>query len=157
MKKIVLLSTLVAIIAVAATIMAVNAGEPQEGTAPMADIYNAMPNAIIHQDSTITQLMEDHWNGTVRGEIEVEGWRVQVYSSNNQLQAKLEAETLKEQLEKELTEPIYIDFLQPFWKVRIGNFRTVEDARAYRDTLIQQFPELQAESYPVKDMITIKK
>jgi len=122
----------------------------------LVPIWNDMPNAMVVQDSAIIRMMEDHWEGRVRGEIETEGWRVQIYSSNKQLEAKLEAENLKERLEKELTEPIYLDFIQPFWKVRIGNFLTVEEAKTYRDQLIKQFPELQAESYPVKDKIKIK-
>ena len=52
---------------------------------------------------------------------------------------------------------VYVNFIQPFWKVRIGNFKTVEEAKAYKEELVKQFPELQAESYPVKDMIIIKK
>lgn len=136
-------------------IVVVRAQEPEE---PIQEttLLEAMPNATVYQDSAITQLMEDHWTGRVRGEVEMQGWRVQIYSSNNQLVAKQEAEALKKQLENELTEPIYIDFIQPFWKVRIGNFRTVEEARTYRDQLVQQIPELQAESYPVRDMIKIK-
>ncbi len=120
-------------------------------------IYDHMPLVTVHQDSAVTQLMEDHWTGTVRGEQEIPGWRLQIYSSNNQLAAKQEAEALKEQLETEIKEPVYVNFIQPFWKVRIGNFKTVEEAKAYKEELVKQFPELQAESYPVKDMIIIKK
>lgn len=115
-----------------------------------------MPNATIVQDSSITQLMEDHWEGRVHGEIETAGWRVQIYSSNNQLVAKQEAEALKERLADELKEPVYVNFIQPFWKVRVGNFLTVDEAKAYREQIVQLFPELQAESYPVKDQIKIK-
>jgi len=122
----------------------------------LVPIWNQMPNAIVVQDSAITQMMEDHWEGRIHGEIETAGWRVQIYSSNNQLVAKQEAEALKERLEKELKEPIYVDFIQPFWKVRVGNFLTIEEAKAYREEMIKQFPELQAESYPVKDQIKVK-
>jgi len=119
-------------------------------------LWNEMPNAVVFQDSLVAQMMEDHWQGRVRGEIEMQGWRVQIYSSNNQLVAKQEAEALKQQYEHELSQPIYVDFIQPFWKVRVGNFRTVEEAKAYRDLLVEQYPELQAESYPVRDLILIK-
>jgi len=115
-----------------------------------------MPNATVVQDSAIIRMMEDYWLGRVHGEIETDGWRVQIYSSNNQLVAKQEAELLKERLAKVLTEPIYVDFYQPFWKVRIGNFLTVDEARAYLSELIKQFPELQAEAYPVKDKVKRK-
>jgi len=119
--------------------------------------WTEMPNATIVQDSAISQMMEDYWSGRVRGEIETSGWRVQIYSSNNQLVAKQEAENLRQLLENEISEPVYVDFIQPFWKVRVGNFVTVEEAREYRDQLVKQFPDLQAESYPVKDQIKLKK
>jgi len=122
----------------------------------LVPIWNEMPNAIVVQDSAITRLMEDNWEGRVRGEVEVAGWRVQLYSSNNQLEAKQEAEALKERLEKELEEPVYVDFIQPFWKVRVGNFRSVEEAQTYREKIVAQFPELQAESYVVRDQVKIK-
>jgi len=122
----------------------------------LVPIWDQMPNATIVQDSAITQLMEDHWEGRVRGEKETAGWRVQIYSSNNQLAAKQEAEALKERLESELAEPVYVDFIQPFWKVRVGNFLTLEEAKAYREEIVHLFPELQADSYPVKDQIKIK-
>lgn len=155
MKKGYIIAIVAVLISTITAIMVVRAQELDEQTQETT-LLDAMPNAIIYQDSTITHLMEDHWAGRVRGEIEMQGWRVQIYSSNNQLVAKQEAEALKKQLESELTEPIYMDFIQPFWKVRIGNFRTVEEARTYRDLLVQQFPELQAESYPVRDVIKIR-
>jgi len=122
----------------------------------LVPIWNQMTDAVVVQDSAITTLMEDHWEGRVHGEVEVAGWRVQIYSSNNQLVAKQEAETLKARLENEIQQPIYVDFLQPFWKVRVGNFLTLEEAKAYRDELVALFPELHAESYPVKDQIKIQ-
>ncbi|MCQ2348128.1 MAG: SPOR domain-containing protein [Paludibacteraceae bacterium] len=155
MKKGYIIAFAVILVSTITAIMVVRAQEPNEDQQETT-ILDAMPNATIYQDSAITQLMEDHWTGRVRGEIEMQGWRVQIYSSNNQLVAKQEAEALKKQLENELTEPIYMDFIQPFWKVRIGNFRTMEEARTYRNQLVQQFPELQAESYPVRDVIKIK-
>lgn len=157
MKKTLIFIPIALAAVIATTIMVVKAQEPEEIEVPSSSIFEAMPNAVIHQDSAITQLMEDHWNGTTRSEQEMQGWRVQIYSSNNQLAAKQEAEALKEKLEKEIAQPIYINFMQPFWKVRIGNFKTVEEARAYLKELIEIYPELQAESYPVRDVITVKK
>lgn len=119
-------------------------------------LWAEMPNAVVVQDSVVSQMMEDHWQGRVRGEVEMQGWRVQIYSSNNQLVAKQEAEALKQQFMHELSQPVYVDFIQPFWKVRVGNFRTLEEAKAYRDQLVEQYPELQAESYPVRDIILIR-
>ena len=88
----------------------------------LVPVWNDMPNATIVQDSSITQLMEDHWEGRVHGEIETAGWRVQIYSSNNQLVAKQEAEALKERLADELKEPVYVNFI--LGGESVGNYKT---------------------------------
>jgi len=122
----------------------------------LVPVWTEMSNAVVVQDSAITRMMEDHWEGRMHNQVDIMGWRVQIFSSNNQLVAKQQAEELKIRLENEIQQPIYIDFIQPFWKVRIGNFLTMEEAKAYREELVKQFPELQAESYPVKDHVKIK-
>lgn len=120
------------------------------------NIMAEMPNATIIQDSAITRLMHDKIHGITHGKKEMPGWRVQVYSSNKQIIAKQEAEALKAQLEPELKEPVYIQSVQPMWKVRIGNFLSQEEALVYRDSLIKRYPELQSEAYPVRDQIEIE-
>lgn len=120
------------------------------------NIISDMPNATIIQSPSITRLMHDKICGITHGKQAMPGWRVQVYSSNKQIIAKQEAETLKARLEPELEEPVYIQSVQPMWKVRIGNFLSLEEAHAYRDSLIKLYPELQADAYPVRDQIEIE-
>lgn len=115
------------------------------------DILSDMPNVHVIQDSAITRLMNDKREGIVHGQIEMTGWRVQVYSSNNQRVAKSQAEALAEQLGNLLDVPVYVVSQPPFWKVRIGNFLTQEEAIAYRDQLLTMMPEYRGMAYVVKD------
>ena len=118
-------------------------------------LVDLMENAVVHQDSAIYQLMMDKYLGIERGMQEVSGFRVQVYSSNVQIQAKNEAMLLHQELSKQLTQAIYIISEPPFWKVRVGDFRTREEANAYKETLLKLYPILQSSTYVVPDKVTV--
>lgn len=159
MKKTHLILLIVSLVVVSTitTLWTIRAQEVDSLAVPTTpNIMAEMPNATIIQDSAITQLMHDKIHGITHGKKEIPGWRVQVYSSNKQIIAKQEAEALKAQLEPELEEPVYIQSVQPMWKVRIGNFLSQEEALMYRDSLIKRYPELQSEAYPVRDQIEIE-
>jgi hypothetical protein len=118
-------------------------------------LVDLMENAVVHQDTAIYQLMMDKYLGIERGVQEVSGFRVQVYSSNVQIQAKNEAMLLHQELSKQLTQAIYIISEPPFWKVRVGDFRTREEANAYKETLLKLYPILQSRTYVVPDKVTV--
>lgn len=118
-------------------------------------ITENMSNAIVHQDSAIIRLMTDKRLGRVRGEQIVDGFRVQVYASNRQQVAKNEALMLQQRIEPLLEVPVYALSEPPFWKVRIGNFLTREDANAYKDVLLNMFPDMVGSTYVVPDKIIL--
>lgn len=118
-------------------------------------LVDNMQHATIHQDSLIRQLMIDKQLGTQRGQTLVNGFRVQVYSSNQQQIAKNEALMLQQQLESLLQQPVYALSEPPFWKVRIGNFLTRDEATAYIAEIINQRPDLQSSTYIVPDKVII--
>lgn len=118
-------------------------------------IMDEMSNAIVHQDSTITQLMMDKVTGRVRGEQIIDGFRVQIYASNQQQVAKNESLMLQQRIEPLLDVPVYAISEPPFWKVRIGNFKTREEANTYKDILLNMFPDMVGSTYVVPDKITI--
>ena len=118
-------------------------------------IMDDMSNAIVHQDSTITQLMMDKVTGRVRGEQIIDGFRVQIYASNHQQVAKNESLMLQQRIEPLLDVPVYAISGPPFWKVRIGNFKTREEANTYKDILLNMFPDMVGSTYVVPDKITI--
>lgn len=118
-------------------------------------LTDVMENVIVHQDSSIYRLMLDKHLGIERGQEEVNGFRVQVYSSNLQQKAKNESILLQQDLEKQISQPVYVLSEPPFWKVRIGNFRTREEANQYKETLLDLFPKLQSSTYVVPDKVVV--
>lgn len=119
-------------------------------------IFSDMPNAVVRQDSTITHLLEQKVSGQEVVSREVDGYRVQVYSSNRQQEAKAEALQLEKKLLERLSEKVYVQYAPPFWKVRIGDYRTLDDANAAKEEIISRFPQLQSTTYVVRDKIVIR-
>lgn len=118
-------------------------------------ILDSMPNVVVYQDSLIATLIKDKVGGVVRGQETVSGFRVQIYSSNRQQEAKTEAIELERRLERALPAKIYTQYVSPFWKVRVGDFTTYEEAKAFKDQLIQHFPFLKQDAYIVRDQVNV--
>ena len=123
----------------------------QADSLPYPQILTDMSNARVIQDSSVTMLMQDKIAGIVRGETEMPGWRVQVYSSNTPVLAKNEAMALESRLKDAIDQPVYIVSTPPFIKVRIGDFVTQEEAQTYKELFIQQFPDMISDTYIVRD------
>lgn len=121
----------------------------------LLSILDTLPGVQIIQDTTIGVLLGEAKNGK-RELVEIDGYRVQVYSSNQQQTAKSEALDLEEKLLKDkISQTIYVQYLPPFWKVRLGDFRTYDEAREYKKLFVQQYPEMMGDTYIVRDKIQV--
>lgn len=115
-------------------------------------------NVTLNQDASITSLLQDKIDGTEGTMVEITGYRVQIYSSNSQQTAKAEALKLeKKVLDENLEVEVHVLYTPPFWKVRLGDFRTKEEAEILKEEIIRRMPELQGDTYVVRDQITVKK
>ena len=119
-------------------------------------ILDSLPGVQIVQDSAMTVLLDQAVNGK-RELVEIDGYRVQIYSSNQQQVAKGEALDLETNLRDKVNQTIYVQYLPPFWKVRVGDFRTYDEAKEYKKLFVQQFPELMGDTYIVRDKIQVLK
>lgn len=118
------------------------------------NLLDSMPGVEVVQDSTIAVLL----NAAMRGKmelVEIDGYRVQIYSSNQQQTAKTEALDLEDKLKDKVMQTLYVQYLPPFWKVRIGDFRTYEEAKEYKKEFVQMFPEMMGNTYIVRDKIQV--
>ena len=113
-----------------------------------------LPNVQIVQDSTMDVLLDEAINGK-HEIIEMDGYRVQVYSSNQQQTAKTEALELEAKLKEKVNQTIYVQYLPPFWKVRLGDFKTYDEAREYKKLFVQIFPSMMGDTYIVRDKIQV--
>ena len=120
----------------------------------LLSILDSLPGVQIVQDSMMTVLLDEAMNGK-HELVEMDGYRVQIYSSNQQQMAKSEALDLEQKLRDAVNQTIYVQYLPPFWKVRIGDFRTYDEAKEYKKEFVTQFPDLMGETYIVRDKIQV--
>lgn len=106
------------------------------------------PEVEVHQSESVNQLLLSRAMGVERKYESVQnGFRIQVYSSNDQKVAARESSDVAEKVRNlNLGIDIYRTYNAPFWRVRLGNYRTQEDANEVldelRDVLQKQLPEL---------------
>ena len=80
------------------------------------------------------------------------GYRIQVYMGNNQKKSKSEALKREEMIKEKYPDlPAYLSFVSPFWRLRIGDFRTHTEALVSMRELLTDFPEFKGQVYVVKD------
>lgn len=119
--------------------------------AQVPEIFQDMQHVKVVQDSSLTQLMLDKKAGVIHGIKEMPGFRVQIFSDNTPGESKVKALQLQERFSQELDQPVYVMSSPPFFKVRIGDFQTQEEAATYKTKFVEQFPEMAGETYVVRD------
>lgn len=118
------------------------------------NLLDSMHGVEVVQDTAMAIVLESVMFGK-RELVEIDGFRVQVYSSNQQQKAKTEALNLESSLKNKVNQTIYVVYLPPFWKVRVGDFRTYEEAREYKKQFVQLFPNLLGDTYIVRDKVKV--
>ena len=117
---------------------------------------------VVHQSEALKRLVGtriDNENVDVlngRTYLITQGYRVQVYSGNNQRISKDEAASLQANI-KELFPDIESDvrYNAPFWKLHVGNFRSFEEASLILRELRGRFPQKRNEIYIIEDDIRL--
>ena len=86
----------------------------------------------------------------------VSGYRIQVYSDNMQRRAKEMAQERAKMIQaSDSTLATYVTFNSPFWRVRVGNYSSYEEAAIKLRELKKQFPTI-SDMRIVKDIIVEK-
>ncbi len=109
---------------------------------------------IVHLDSAMQASLEAQQK---RGmEKMARGFRVQLFSSNNVRTARDGAFRVEKTIREKLPHlAVYVTYTSPFWKVRVGNCPTNEEAQRLRQYIIEQLPQFSAETYIVPDQILL--
>lgn len=84
------------------------------------------------------------------------GYRVRVFSGNNQITSKNEAFKIEDELKFYIPDlQTYVLFKTPNWRLMVGNYRTQEEATAALRVLKKKFPIYGREMFVVNDDIEI--
>lgn len=86
--------------------------------------------------------------------VRIRGYKIQVFSGNNQTKSKQEAEYKQRQVKEafpwlETT----VTFNAPVWRLRVGNFLTFSEAESTLEKMKSQFPSFGKEMYVVDDVV----
>lgn len=82
------------------------------------------------------------------------GYRVQVFSDNNPRTAKAEAGSKQRVIASRFPQyQTYVRYTSPYWRLRVGDFRTQQEATAAADELRKAFPAYSKEIRVVRDRI----
>ncbi len=113
-------------------------------------------DVVVISDPAIDRVLLDKINDIHREQVTIQGYRVQVFSSNRQKTAKAEAYKMEKLVkESSMETSIYVLYNPPFFKVRLGDCRTMEEAQALMEEVVRVLPQLQAETYIVRDKIQV--
>lgn len=85
------------------------------------------------------------------------GYRVQVFDDNNPRTARREAEARHNQIKTQFPSmKAYLTFNSPYWRVKVGDFRTRAEAEAAMAELRHAFPSMSAYMRIVRDKIHVE-
>lgn len=84
------------------------------------------------------------------------GYRIQVFSGNNQRSSKDEAFGKQGQIIKSYPNiPTYVSYTAPFWRLRVGDFLSYEEAYDMMHKLTTSFPTFKKEIFIIKEDVRI--
>lgn len=84
-----------------------------------------------------------------------QGFRVQIFSSNEQRMAKAKAYQVETIMHERLPQYlVYVSYVSPFWKVRVGDCITRSSAKRLCDEVRKALPEYK-ETYIVPDQVRV--
>lgn len=86
------------------------------------------------------------------------GYRIQVFSDNNARTARNEARSKQRNIGARFPQHrTYVTYNAPYWRLRIGDFRTQEEAAEAAETLKKAFPAYAREIRVVRDRVNLPK
>jgi len=117
---------------------------------PSDTINNLDGNVEIIRDSRIDSIVKLHvaYNKSLEG---IQGYRVQIFfdAGNNSLnKAEAEAEQYQTLFPNDTA---YISFTEPYYKVRVGDFRSRLEAEGYMHEILKDYPN----AFVIQDIIRL--
>ncbi|MBV6485564.1 MAG: SPOR domain-containing protein [Flavobacteriales bacterium] len=107
------------------------------------DSLSKKNNVSVIKDSRVDDLLE-----TYKSSFSVQGYRIQIYSDNKKQPARDEKAKFLSLYSNVKAHEIY---QQPYFKIRVGDFRTKLEAYKFQKEIVSNFPN----SFIVKDEIEV--
>ncbi|HEX7411431.1 MAG TPA: SPOR domain-containing protein [Bacteroidales bacterium] len=105
-------------------------------------------NVEIIQDERIGRLVEKHKALNER-QSDVDGYRIQIFFDSGNNSKKKASDAMQRFMEKFPETKAYISFKEPYYRVRVGNFRTLIESEGFLKKIQPDYPN----GFPVKEKI----
>ncbi len=134
----------------------------QSKTVDICDYLSTTKRVSIKQDPRFENLLSPKSVMNIQertapdGFVFASGFRIRVFSGNNQIESKNRAYSLSKEISKEFPDlNTYVFFKTPNWRLMAGNFRTMEEAHTMLTNLKKKFPKYGREMFIVRDEIEL--
>lgn len=150
------------IIIVALVAVSVQAAEPNDPVMTIAEQIEASGKATVVIPAKLNERLRpqkvgvdgDGDNATESTKVTTGGYRIQAFSGNNARQSQAEAQSRSSLISAAFPEyETYVSFDAPYWRLKVGDFRTYEEASAALSILKAHFPAYAREMRLVRDRI----
>lgn len=112
-------------------------------------------NAGINQTESVVTDSISSFDGLNRSS-KVHGFRVQVFADNNQRSSQQEARSKAKLINERFPEyETYIVYNSPYWRLKVGDFKSEFEAETVADELKKAFPEFSREVRLVRDIVNV--
>lgn len=96
-------------------------------------------NVQVIQDDRIDTLLVRHIELNER-DPQIEGWRINIFFEAGNYSKRLAIEAKSEFVNKYTDVPCYLIFQEPYYKVRIGDYRTKMEAEKFLKEIEREYP-----------------
>lgn len=103
------------------------------------------------QDERIVKIEEQYKKMNQRSQ-SVDGYRVQIFFDSGSNSKKRASDAMEEFISKYPGSRVFLSFKAPYYRVRVGNFRTLAEAVGYQKKILGDYPN----AFPVKEKISFK-
>lgn len=109
------------------------------------------------EEATDEEPLEEKETPVYRSKGKIVGFRVQVYADNNQRVAKGEARQRERAIGRRFPSMMtYVAYASPYWRLRVGDFRTQAEAEKAAADIRRAFPGYAREVRVVRDRINAR-
>lgn len=152
---------------IALNALTITAQEPADTTATLADYLTASGKAVVIQPAKLNERLRPVRGGAaaVAGQSQssatetprsVGGFRILVFSGNNPRTAKTEASNRSQAVASQFPEyATYVSYDAPYWRLKVGDFRSYDDASAALSRLRAAMPSCAREMRVVRERINL--
>lgn len=110
----------------------------------------------IEQPAELARRVARDGEGGVQNSVKVPVYRIQLFSSNHS-NAKAQAEKLAQEVRTQFPDlDAAVSYVSPFWRLRVGEYRTYEEANAMQHLIKNKFPDFERGMLIIRERVNVQ-